>query len=138
MWKNPSTFIVLSNVKKIEISLDKKRKITYQFYNLVSIWVWKEKGSCCTYFWYALQYYIVHPFYDIHYSSKWKQFINCMFVCSMCDFLRTRHIFCSFWLFPSFHCYKAMPILVWSRLYFFFFFVIVSDKSGDLCSFLVL
>ena len=102
MWKNPSTFIVLSNVKKIEISLDKKRKITYQFYNLVSIWVWKEKGSYCTYFWYALQYYIVHPFYDIHYSSKWKQFINCMFVCSMCGFLRTRHIFCSFWLFPSF------------------------------------
>ena len=59
MWKNPSTFIVLSNVKKIEISLDKKRKITYQFFSLVSVWVWKEKGSYCTYFWYALQYLLL-------------------------------------------------------------------------------
>ena len=29
-------------------------------------------------------------------------------------------------------------LLVWSRLYFFFFLVMVGDKSGDLCSFLAL
>ena len=55
----------------------------------------KKKGHIVHIFDMLYNVILCIPFYDIHYSSKWKQFINCMFVCSMYGFFikNKAHVF---------------------------------------------